>query len=161
MRCICLVPGTKVSKDPGFITVPHSRQRFVTHVSIFVFVMSAYGCGPHHATQQPVQTQAVVQVTPQNEAQPATPANPSNDEVTASWGNQLCPVMGNEADKNVFTVFQGKKVSFCCPSCIKRFEEHPENYLSALLDNPVRTRSLTPGSGPTAPTGNSHAGHQH
>ena len=29
-----------------------------------------------------------------------------------------CPVMvGNPIDKNVFVMYQGKKVYFCCPEC--------------------------------------------
>lgn len=44
----------------------------------------------------------------------------------------VCPVMGGTIDKNVFTVYQGKKVYFCCPGCIEEFEKSPEKYLSKL-----------------------------
>ena len=128
---------------------------------ILMFVFAMAGCGPHHTTQQPVQAQPVVLVTPQNQEQSAAPTDIQNDEATASWGNQLCPVRGDEVDKNVFTIYQGKKVYFCCSGCIKRFEKNPENYLSALLNNPVRTRPMPiePSNGPTVPTEDSHAGH--
>ena len=44
-----------------------------------------------------------------------------------------CPVMvGNKIDPNVFTVYQGKKVYFCCTSCKAAFDAQPEKYLSRL-----------------------------
>jgi YHS domain-containing protein len=44
-----------------------------------------------------------------------------------------CPVMvGSRVDPNLFTVYQGKKVYFCCASCKEAFEAHPERYLARL-----------------------------
>ncbi len=45
---------------------------------------------------------------------------------------KICPVMGFEIDKSVFTEYKGKKVYFCCPSCIEEFEKDPEKYLDKL-----------------------------
>jgi YHS domain-containing protein len=44
-----------------------------------------------------------------------------------------CPVMvGNPIDKNVFVMYQGKKVYFCCPECKAKFQADPEKYLDKL-----------------------------
>ena len=57
----------------------------------------------------------------------------SEKPVAAMPGEQtLCPVMGNPIDKTVFTEYQGKKVYFCCPSCIETFNKNPQEYISKL-----------------------------
>lgn len=38
----------------------------------------------------------------------------------------LCPVMGGEIDKEIFTDYQGQRVYFCCAWCIDKFKEDPE-----------------------------------
>ena len=44
-----------------------------------------------------------------------------------------CPVMvGNKIDPNIFTVYQDKKVFFCCEFCKKAFEKNPDKYLHRL-----------------------------
>jgi len=44
-----------------------------------------------------------------------------------------CPVMvGNKIDPNINTVYQGKKVLFCCQSCKTKFGKNPEKYLHRL-----------------------------
>jgi hypothetical protein len=44
-----------------------------------------------------------------------------------------CPVMvGNPIDQNVFVMYQGKKVYFCCPECKAKFQADPEKYLDKL-----------------------------
>ena len=44
-----------------------------------------------------------------------------------------CPVMvGKPINKNVFTVYKGKKVYFCCPGCDSKFKADPEKYISKL-----------------------------
>jgi len=45
---------------------------------------------------------------------------------------KLCPVLGNPIDKNVYTVYKGKKVYFCCAMCIPEFEKNPEKYIGKL-----------------------------
>jgi len=54
---------------------------------------------------------------------------PSTDEAVEQT---ICPVMGGAIDKNVFTVYEGKKVYFCCPGCKPEFEKNPEKYLAEL-----------------------------
>jgi YHS domain-containing protein len=40
-----------------------------------------------------------------------------------------CPVMGEVAKQDVFTIVEGVKYYFCCPQCIKKFENNPQKYL--------------------------------
>jgi Cu(I)/Ag(I) efflux system membrane fusion protein len=54
-------------------------------------------------------------------------------ESTDGPGEQkLCPVMGLAINKDLFTVYKGKKVYFCCPGCKPEFEKNPEKYLAKL-----------------------------
>ena len=47
--------------------------------------------------------------------------------------NTFCPVMPDmKVDPAIFTVFEGKKVYFCCPSCQPTFAKNPQKYLSLL-----------------------------
>jgi YHS domain-containing protein len=63
------------------------------------------------------------------ESQPAAPAAP----LTAAGEQTHCPIMGeHEIDKEVSVDYQGKKVYFCCDSCIDDFNKEPEKYLSKL-----------------------------
>lgn len=44
-----------------------------------------------------------------------------------------CPVMiGNKIDPDLYAIYQGKKVYFCCSSCKSAFENSPEKYLHRL-----------------------------
>lgn len=61
-------------------------------------------------------------------AAPVTAAQ-SVDESTEQT---TCPVMGGAVDKTIFTVYQGKKVYFCCAGCKPEFERNPEKYISGL-----------------------------
>jgi len=50
----------------------------------------------------------------------------------------LCPVMGGAVDKQIFVDHDGKRVYFCCASCIDAFRETPEPYLEKLHRDGVR-----------------------
>jgi hypothetical protein len=49
-----------------------------------------------------------------------------------------CPVMGNDVDRSVFTIWAGddkhsaKKVYFCCPMCIEKFKSNPAKCIAKL-----------------------------
>ncbi len=43
-----------------------------------------------------------------------------------------CPVMGGDIDKKVYTDYKGRRVYFCCPACIEKFEKNPEKYLDKI-----------------------------
>ena len=46
--------------------------------------------------------------------------------------NQICPVMGNEVDPDLFVDYQGRRIGFCCPGCDERFLKDPEKYLKKV-----------------------------
>jgi len=59
---------------------------------------------------------------------PATGPSPVEDIAQTT-----CPVMtGNKIDPNIFTVYHGKKVYFCCAICKGKFQKDPEKYLGRL-----------------------------
>ncbi len=64
------------------------------------------------------------------QAQPVTDANGA---VSAVLEQTMCPVLtGNKIDKNIYVVYKGKKVYFCCTDCKAAFEKEPEKYISKL-----------------------------
>ncbi len=47
--------------------------------------------------------------------------------------NPTCPVMeGEKVDPEIFIDFQGKRIWFCCDSCVEEFEAAPDAYLANL-----------------------------
>jgi YHS domain-containing protein len=44
----------------------------------------------------------------------------------------ICPVMGNQINKNIYVDYNGKRVYFCCPPCPSNFMKYPEAYLQRL-----------------------------
>lgn len=84
-----------------------------------------------------------------------------------------CPIMGGEISKKVFTDFDGKRVYFCCPGCIGKFEAEPKKYLAqfqkagiALDLTPTENQKKSGQPGKAAPSKNSapslgdpHQGH--
>jgi YHS domain-containing protein len=64
--------------------------------------------------------------------EPAAPTE-AKEVVSAAVEQTTCPVMeGNKIDKNVFVMYKGKKVYFCCESCKAEFEKNPEKYVPKL-----------------------------
>ncbi|MFH1419258.1 MAG: efflux RND transporter periplasmic adaptor subunit [Planctomycetota bacterium] len=51
---------------------------------------------------------------------------------SAATTQTICPVMGNKIVKSVFTEYKGVKIYFCCPPCIKKFTDAPEQYIPKL-----------------------------
>ena len=48
-----------------------------------------------------------------------------------------CPVMGYTINKKIYADYQGKRVYFCCGSCIGEFKKDPEKYIKKLEDQGV------------------------
>ena len=63
---------------------------------------------------------------------PVETAKAVEAEVAEATEQKLCPVMGGEINKELYTEYKGKKVYFCCPECEEKFKEEPEKYLSKL-----------------------------
>lgn len=45
---------------------------------------------------------------------------------------KICPVMGNEIDKNIYVDYKGKRIYFCCSGCPDEFNKNPEKYMEIL-----------------------------
>ncbi len=80
-----------------------------TTLAIFIVLLASFilsGCQPN-ATVDPASGSAFKQTT--------------------------CPVMVNTPiNRQVNTIYKGKKVYFCCKGCISRFKANPEKYLDKL-----------------------------
>lgn len=57
---------------------------------------------------------------------------PAQASEAAAISQKTCPVMGGKIDPQVSVDYEGKRVYFCCPSCIKTFEKDPKKYLAKL-----------------------------
>ncbi|MGE4423068.1 MAG: TRASH domain-containing protein [Pseudodesulfovibrio sp.] len=63
---------------------------------------------------------------------------------TPSRGNQsLCPVMGFEIDRNIFSDYRSKRIYLCCPSCPSEFKKDPEKYVKQMQANGVLLEDVT------------------
>jgi len=67
-------------------------------------------------------------------AEPVTSSVPAKAQETISSAAEqtTCPVMGGAINKDIFTEYKGKKVYFCCSSCVDKFKADPEKYLPKL-----------------------------
>lgn len=43
-----------------------------------------------------------------------------------------CPVMGGFPNKRLYSDYQGKRVYFCCPPCVREFQKNPEKYMKQM-----------------------------
>jgi len=59
-----------------------------------------------------------------------TDDNPQHAQTT-------CPVMGGKINKDVYSDYEGKRVYFCCTSCISEFKKDPAKYVKKLEDQGV------------------------
>lgn len=75
----------------------------------------------------PTKSQAATPMPMKHEATPAPVA-----QVAQTGEQTTCPVTGDPIDKNVFIEYQGKRVYFCCASCVDMFKADPEKYISKL-----------------------------
>ena len=66
-----------------------------------------------------------------------------NDGKIVEADNTICPVMGEKVDTNIFTVYNGQKVYFCCPSCDKTFNADPAKYLAKLKTEPAPEKQVS------------------
>jgi len=66
-----------------------------------------------------------------------------------------CPVTGHTIDKNVYEDHIGKRIYFCCESCVEEFRKNPEAYVQKLeaegvvLENTPKAQTNCPVMGGT------------
>jgi YHS domain-containing protein len=57
-----------------------------------------------------------------------------------------CPVMGGLINKNIYADYQGNRVYFCCPPCLKEFKKNPEKCVKKMQEQGI-TLAKSPDSG--------------
>ncbi|NOY80444.1 MAG: YHS domain-containing protein [Kiritimatiellaeota bacterium] len=65
----------------------------------------------------------------------------------AAASQTTCPVMGGKIDKKYYADYQGKRVYFCCGSCIAAFKKAPAKFLKKLDDQGVAPAVVCPKCG--------------
>jgi YHS domain-containing protein len=96
-------------------------NRVVVLGAVLVLALGAfYGCKKENSAAM---TAAAVEAKQQAAGQAAS------EQVVEQ---KTCPVLGNPINKNVYTVYKGKKVYFCCQMCKPEFEKNPEKYIGKL-----------------------------
>lgn len=84
----------------------------------------------------------------------------------------VCPVMGGQADTNIYVDALGKRVYFCCNACPAQFKKDPAKYIKKLEEEGVtldKTPQAVTTNSPaaTSPQGqdehqaDEHSGHNH
>ncbi|MCH7556718.1 MAG: YHS domain-containing protein [Planctomycetes bacterium] len=54
-------------------------------------------------------------------------------EIASAVEQTACPIMeSNAINKALFAEYKGKKVYFCCPECVEKFDKEPEKYIAKL-----------------------------
>ena len=53
----------------------------------------------------------------------------------------ICPVMGGAVNTNMFADHDGRRVYFCCPSCIGEFKKAPEKYIRKMDEASAKTHA--------------------
>lgn len=58
--------------------------------------------------------------------------------------NKTCPVMGGKVDKDTpYTAeYKGKKIGFCCPACIEKFNADPEKYMQEIKEKREKRKCI-------------------
>jgi YHS domain-containing protein len=48
-----------------------------------------------------------------------------------------CPVMGGMVNKNIYADYQGNRVYFCCPPCLREFKKDPDKYVKKMKEQGI------------------------
>jgi len=48
-----------------------------------------------------------------------------------------CPIMGNPVDKAVYKDVDGKRIYFCCPPCIEKFDTDTAGFIKTMEDKGI------------------------
>jgi YHS domain-containing protein len=49
----------------------------------------------------------------------------------------LCPVMGFDINRDIFTDYRSKRIYFCCPFCPSEFKKDPGKYMDRMREKNV------------------------
>jgi YHS domain-containing protein len=67
---------------------------------------------------------------------------PTTASTPVDLENATCPVKGTPAKATVTETWKGMKVHFCCTHCAAKFKASPDQYVSALRDDPVVAKRM-------------------
>lgn len=56
----------------------------------------------------------------------------ANTNAVGTIQQTVCPIMGGDIKKDIFADYNGKRVYFCCNSCVGPFRENPAKYIKML-----------------------------
>ena len=88
-------PGRGEAADPDFNAKAHTMKTLITGVAVAAMAIGLAGC---NSTQK-------------DDGASAGAMKPVNTK---------CPIVpGDTLNNNVFTMYKGQKVAFCCPGCIE------------------------------------------
>ncbi|MFC1467144.1 efflux RND transporter periplasmic adaptor subunit [Verrucomicrobiota bacterium] len=54
----------------------------------------------------------------------------------------LCPIMGGEISKEIYTDYQGQRIYFCCPGCEQTFLSDPEKHLEKMRAEGIKPEKI-------------------
>ena len=57
--------------------------------------------------------------------------------IAEAANQRLCPVMGFEINRELFTGYMNQRVYFCCPSCPTEFKQTPDEYMAEMRNQGV------------------------
>ncbi|MHC1741823.1 MAG: YHS domain-containing protein [Syntrophobacteraceae bacterium] len=55
----------------------------------------------------------------------------------------ICPVMAGKIDKKIYADHKGKRIYFCCSSCLDDFKKDPDKYMKEMQE-----KGITPEKAP-------------
>jgi len=98
--------------------------------------------------------------TNQTEQNNTENTNSTDTAEVPEWNNTHCPVMeGKVKEDGGSIMYQGKLVRFCCPKCIKKFNDNTEKYHETLVSYSQGAKSKSENHGEH--DGEDHSGHNH
>ncbi|MGB2754322.1 MAG: YHS domain-containing protein [Phycisphaerae bacterium] len=60
------------------------------------------------------------------------PEEPAPSAAREEIAQKICPVMGEPINPNIHADYEGRRIYFCCTSCLKAFEKDPEKYIAKV-----------------------------
>ena len=78
----------------------------------------------------------------QIQAKPSMMSPPKEEMHMMHTEQTLCPVMGGEIDKEIFTDYNGMRIYFCCPACVDEFLADPDKYLTKMHNEGIKPESV-------------------
>lgn len=57
--------------------------------------------------------------------------------VAEAGSQELCPVMGFDINRELFTDHMNQRIYFCCPICPPEFKQAPAKYMSEMREQGI------------------------